>query len=65
LIGLPTLSKVARNSEWLEPGRASKVSRSYVKRTLALSLPAVGSDYLVRTWVESQLADVERALAGR
>lgn len=62
LIGLPTLSKVARNPHWLEPGHASKVSRGFVKRTVALSFPAVGSDYLIRAWVGSQLSDVKRAL---
>jgi farnesyl-diphosphate farnesyltransferase len=62
LIGLPTLSKTARNPQWLEPGKASKVSRGFVKRTVALSFPVVGSDYLVRAWMESHMRDVERAL---
>lgn len=62
LIGLPTLSKLARNDRWLEKGHASKISRQQVYRILALSLPAVGSDTLVTAWVHSEMARIEAAL---
>jgi farnesyl-diphosphate farnesyltransferase len=62
LIGLPTLEKLARNGTFLEPGAPSKVSRGFVQRTLALSLPAVGSDTLVGGWIDARIAAVERAI---
>jgi farnesyl-diphosphate farnesyltransferase len=62
LIGLATLQRQAENKDWLDPQKVSKVSRGYVKRTLALSLPAVGSDTLVRGWIDGMIADVEKKL---
>lgn len=59
LIGLATLRKQVENKDWLDPQKVSKVSRGYVKRTLALSLPAVGSNTLVRTWMEKMIEDME------
>ncbi|HYG77135.1 MAG TPA: phytoene/squalene synthase family protein [Planctomycetota bacterium] len=63
LIGLATLQKLAANPDWLNPDRPSKVSRSSVKRTLALSLPAVGSDTLVRMWIDHLMKSVRAEIA--
>jgi len=62
LIGLSTLKKIAENPDWLNPERPSKVTRGYVKRTLALSLPVVGSDTLIRMWIDTLLRGVEEKL---
>lgn len=63
LIGLPTLENLAATDAWLDPRRAGrKISRWQVYRTLALSLPAVGSDTLVDLWIERLLGRVERRL---
>ncbi len=52
LIGLETLKLLAANGAWLHPARPSKVTRGYVYRSLTISLPAVGSDTLVRAWID-------------
>lgn len=51
LIGLATLTRLAA-SRWLEPGRV-KVPRSWVYRTLLLSLLVGRSDRLVDHWLRS------------
>ena len=51
LIGLASLVKLARNEYWLNPDYPSKVSRRWVYKTLALSLPAVVSNKVLRTWI--------------
>jgi farnesyl-diphosphate farnesyltransferase len=63
LIGLETLKKLAQSDSWLDPNQRIKVPRSFVYRNLALSLPAVGSDRLVRRWIGYQIQAVEKALA--
>ncbi len=61
LIGLPTLEKLGRNPGWLDPAKPSKITRGQVKRTLALSLPAVGSNELISWWIEKKIRSVERS----
>jgi len=62
LIGLETLKKLAESEQWLDPNQRIKVQRAFVYRSLALSLPAIGSDRLVRRWIEGQIAAVEKRL---
>ncbi|MCE2463075.1 MAG: squalene/phytoene synthase family protein [Dehalococcoidia bacterium] len=62
LIGLATLSRLAYNEAWLDPSRPSKVSRGWVYRTMALSLPCVSSDRLLRAWIARLRKQVETAL---
>lgn len=62
LIGLPTFSALGRNSQWLDPAKKSKISRSKVRRILALSLPAVASNTLLDHWIERNLRDAAKAL---
>ena len=66
LIGLATLSKLAQDAGdglWLDPERPSKVSRRWVYRTLALSLPAVISNWALRTWIHRLRRGVEARIA--
>ena len=62
LIGLATLSKLALNEDWLDPAKPSKVTRGWVYRTIALSLPCVFSNMLVRVWIARLRRRVEKAL---
>ena len=62
LIGLATLSLLARNDGWLDPNRTSKVTRPWVYRTMALSWPSVSSDRLLRAWIGRLRRTVEAAL---
>ena len=61
LIGLPTLSALGRNADWLNPKLASKISRQQVKRILALSLPASPSDTLLNLWIGREMKAVRRS----
>jgi farnesyl-diphosphate farnesyltransferase len=60
LIGLETLIALAGNERWLDPARASKITRRQVYRIMGLSLPAVGSDTIVASWIESRIAKLEK-----
>jgi len=51
LIGLASLAQLARNENWLDPAYPSRVSRRWVYKTLALSLPAVVSNKVLRAWI--------------
>ena len=51
LIGLATLDRLVRNKDWLDPSKPSRVTRGWVYRTVALSVPAVFSDSLLRMWI--------------
>jgi farnesyl-diphosphate farnesyltransferase len=62
LIGLETLILLAANEHWLDPAFASKITRRGVYRILGLSLPAVGSDTIVESWIESRIAKLESTL---
>jgi farnesyl-diphosphate farnesyltransferase len=59
LIGLETLELLVANPAWLEPGRASKIKRGDVYRILALSIPAVMSNTLLRSWMQRLIARVD------
>ena len=62
LIGLATLGKLARNDDWLDPARPSKVSRAWIYRTLALSVPCALSNTLIRAWIGRLRRAVETAI---
>ena len=64
MIGLATLKKLAANPVWLDPAKPTMVSRAYVYKTMAISLPAVGSDKIVRGWISRLLIGVEDAMNG-
>ena len=60
LIGLETLNELAQNKQWLDPEHPSKISRRRVYRDIALSLPTVGSDTIVKSWLDNGIKKVER-----
>jgi farnesyl-diphosphate farnesyltransferase len=62
LIGLATLAKLASNEAWLEPDTPSRVTRGWVYRTMALSLPCAASNGLLRRWIAGLRKEVEEAL---
>ncbi len=66
LIGLATLSRLAQDAQeglWLEPERPSRVSRKWVYRTIALSLPAVVFNPALKFWVRRLRRSVESTLS--
>ena len=66
LIGLATLSRLAQDAQeglWLEPERPSRVSRKWVYRTIALSLPAVVFNPALKFWVHRLRRSVESNLS--
>ena len=66
LIGLATLSQLAQDARhglWLHPDRPSRVSRRWVYRTVALSIPAVLSNLALRTWIHSLRRGVEARIS--
>lgn len=62
LIGLATLARLARNEEWLDPAKSTKVTRSWIRRTVAISVPCVYSDSALRFWIRHLRASVESGL---
>ncbi len=62
LMGLGTLEELAMNPAWLDPARPSKVSRPWVYRMVGVSLPGIGSNSFMPSWVGRLRAKVERAL---
>ena len=62
LLGLATLSKVARSGAWLDPDTTVKVSRGWVYRMTALSLLTVSSNSLLRIWIKQLRRQVEAAI---
>ena len=62
LIGLATLARLATNERWLDSAKPSKVTRRWVYRMLALSLPWAFSDRLLRTWLGRLRKRAEEAL---
>ena len=62
LIGLGTLAQLARNEDWLDPAKPSKVSRRWVYRMMVLSLPCASSDALLSGWIARLVRRVESAL---
>ncbi|MDA1128411.1 MAG: phytoene/squalene synthase family protein [Chloroflexi bacterium] len=59
LLGLATLARVARSGKWLDPDTTVKVGRGWVYRMMALSLPAVFSNHLLRFWIRRLRRHVE------
>ena len=62
LIGLPTFSALGRNSQWLDPSKKSKISRTMVKKIMALSIPAVASNARLEHWIQRNMRDAANAL---
>ncbi len=62
LLGLATLALLARNHDWLDPAKLSKVKRRWVYWMMARSWPAVASDTIIKAWVGSLRRQVEEAL---
>ena len=62
LIGLGTLEAVAKNAEWLDPARSSKVTRPWVYRMVCVSLLGIGSNRFMHAWIGRLKTSVERAL---
>ena len=62
LLGLATLARLARGGKWLDPDTTTKVSRRWVYRMIALSLPVVFSNHLLRRWISSLRRQVEDAI---
>jgi farnesyl-diphosphate farnesyltransferase len=62
LIGLPTLAMLACEPDWLDPARTVMVPTAEVMRMLAISWPAIHSDAMVRGWIGSRRALLERVL---
>ena len=52
LIGVGTLEKLAGTSDWLDVNHVAKVKRQWVYRMMVLSLLCVGSNSLIRGWVD-------------
>ncbi len=59
LIGLQTVLLLVDNDHWLDPAKVSKIRRGDVYRIIALSLPLVPTDKLIRIWTERLLAKIE------
>ena len=62
LLGLATLALLARNRDWLDPAKPSKVNRRWVYWMMARSWPAATSDTIIKAWVRSLRRKVETAL---
>ncbi len=62
VIGLETLALLVCNDNWLDPQKVSKVRRGDVYRILALSIPVVASNTLLRLWIQRLIAKVEARL---
>ena len=62
LLGLATLALLARNHDWLDPSKPSKVNRRWVYWIMVRSWPAVTSDTLIKAWVRSLRRRVEAGL---
>lgn len=62
VMGLGTLEGLARNSNWLDPDHRSKLTRNWVYRMMALSVPYVYSNRLLKLWIHHLHKSVRRAL---
>ncbi|WP_244817906.1 phytoene/squalene synthase family protein [Caballeronia sp. Lep1P3] len=62
MIGLDTLVLLARNRAWLDPAQPSKVRRNDVYRIMAVSLPLVASNAMVRAWAARRVRAIEAEL---
>ena len=62
LLGLATLARVTRSGTWLDPDTTVKVSRRWVYRMMAMSLPAACSNSLLRLWIRRLRRQVQSAI---
>jgi farnesyl-diphosphate farnesyltransferase len=62
LIGLATLRELARNKNWMDPTNTSKVSRKWIYRMMAFSIPASFSNNVLRVWSRRLRKGVEESL---
>ncbi|KIG10640.1 phytoene/squalene synthase family protein [Caballeronia concitans] len=63
MIGLDTLVLLARNDAWLDPARISKIRRNDVYRIMAVSMPLVASNGMVRAWASRRMKAIESAFS--
>ena len=59
---LATLALLAKNRDWLDPAKPSKVKRSWVYWMMARSWAAVMSDTIIKAWVHTLRRRVESVL---
>jgi farnesyl-diphosphate farnesyltransferase len=64
LIGLETVLLLVNNDHWLDPAKVSKIRRGDVYRIIALSVPAVASNTLLRIWAERLMARIQARMHG-
>ena len=64
LIGLETVLFLVGNDRWLDPAKVSKIRRGDVYRIIALSVPLVASNRLLRIWAERLIARIEARMNG-
>jgi farnesyl-diphosphate farnesyltransferase len=64
LIGLETLLLLVSNDHWLDPAKVSKIRRGDVYRIIALSVPLVTSNRLLRLWMKRRIAKIEARMRG-
>lgn len=62
LIGLETLTLLARNDAWLDTAKISKIGRNDVYRLVAGSTAAVCFDGVLRRWIDRLIGDVQARL---
>lgn len=62
LIGLETMYLLIHNEAWLDPAKVSKIRRKDVYRIMVLSLFAVPSNKLLRSWMEKWIRKVEAGM---
>lgn len=60
LMGLGTLAELAKNKQWLDPTRRSKVSRGWVYRMMAVSAARVMSHGAMNGWISGLRGKVGR-----
>lgn len=63
-IGLETVALLVENDRWLDPAKASKLRRSDIYRILALSVPSVACNTLIRMWGDRLIARIEARMSG-
>jgi farnesyl-diphosphate farnesyltransferase len=64
LIGLETVLFLVGNDRWLDPAKVSKIRRGDVYRIMALSVPLVASNRLLRIWTDRLIVRIEARMNG-
>ena len=62
LLGLATLTRLARSGKWLDPDSTVKVSRGWVYRMMLMSLPAAFSNRILRFWIRRLHRQAENSI---